>query len=96
MATLEDLEAAVNTQWETLAPAVSNIQERVRALQEAINSGATTQQLSDLVAEVNENTSRVAEGLAVAMQDPTTPDPTVPLPTPENPLPEPPNPNADV
>jgi hypothetical protein len=94
--TIEELEAAVNSQWETLAPAVANIQERVRALQEAINSGATSQQLSDLVAEVNDNTTRVAQGLADAMQDPTTPDPTVPLPTPENPLPAPPDGSAET
>lgn len=89
MATIEEVNTALTTQWETVSPALQSVQERIRALADALASGATTEQLASLVTEVNNNTSRIAEGLRAAMQDPSTPDPTVPIPDPENPLPLP-------
>lgn len=94
MASVEELESAIATQWDALSPAVTDVQNKLRDLADQINNGATTQQLQELVQDVNASTSRIAQGLKDAMDSPETPDPTTPVPEPENPLPEPNNPGA--
>lgn len=87
MATVEELETAINGQWEVLAPAVTEVQGKLRDLAEQVRNGATSDRLAELVADVNASTSQIAQGLQNAMGDPATPEPTVPAPDVENPLP---------
>jgi hypothetical protein len=87
MASVEELETAINGQWEVLAPAVADVQAKLRSLAEQVANGVSSDRLGELIADVNASTSEIAQGLANAMQDTTTPDPTVPVPNPENPLP---------
>jgi hypothetical protein len=87
MATYEDLEAAITAQFETLSPAVNDVQGKIRDLADLVKNGASSEALSQAITELNSNTSVLASGLKAAMEDPATPDPTVPVPEPENPLP---------
>lgn len=88
MASLEDLEAAVDAQFATLSPAVAAVQGKIRELADLVKQGASSEALSQVITELNSNTSAIAQGLADAMNDPSTPTPNVPVPEPENPLPD--------
>lgn len=94
MATVEDVEAAITAQFEAVAPEIAEVQTKLRELYDQISSGATSDQLQGLVEAANASTSRIAQAVSDAMNDPNTPDPTVPIPEPENPLPTPEGPNA--